>query len=37
MHIAEKIDNDEMIKLIGCKPLRLGHGIYVNKRRNWFN
>ena len=31
MHIAEKIDDDEMIKLIECKPLRLGHGIYVNK------
>ena len=31
MHIAEKIDDEEMIKLIECKPSRLGHGIYVNK------
>ena len=31
MHIAEKIDDDEMIKLIECKPPRMGHGIYVNK------
>jgi len=32
MHIAEKIDDDEMIKLIECKPLRMGHGIYVNEK-----
>ena len=32
MHIAEKIDDGEMIKLIECKPLRMGHGIYVNEK-----
>lgn len=32
MHIAEKIDDDEMLKLIECKPLRMGHGIYVNEK-----
>jgi len=30
MHIAEKIDDNEMIKLIECKPSRMGHGTYVN-------
>jgi adenosine deaminase len=32
MHIAEKIDDDEMLKLIECKPMRMGHGIYVNEK-----
>ena len=32
MHIAEKIDDDEMLKLIECKPMRMGHGIYANEK-----
>ena len=32
MHIAEKIDDEEMIKLIECKPPRIGHGIFVNEK-----
>ena len=31
IHIAEKVDDNEMIKLIKIKPLRLGHGVYINK------
>ncbi|EDR23296.1 adenosine deaminase, putative [Entamoeba dispar SAW760] len=32
MHIGEKVDDEECVKLIECYPLRVGHGIFLNKK-----